>query len=222
MDTISQMLDNHNKDSFESTEDNSVSSTTDNDTTCPSIKTPQTMEDRVREEIESCYTEAPDTIQEIIQLDQIHVSINGSFKRVHGKCKYNQNKNGEYRKHEYHIQIAKNCILNNANWRDTVRHEFAHAIAYEKHGTSQKHNENWKQICRMINAEPTRCASQKHTEPSYQYACPNECWTSGKHKRSKKIQKPWRKICAQCNEQCVSFDTGEPVPDTPGTVYVYK
>jgi len=219
--TISQMLENHNSDTTNRDSKTRINTnqgmSTESNTSQSGSE--QSMKERVLIELESCYHEAPQYVQDTLSLNNIHISITGSFKRVHGKCSYNTTGTTRKKGH-YHIQIAKNCISNNANWRDTVRHEFAHAIAYAKHGESQEHNENWKQICRDINAEPTRCANMKHTQEPYQYACPNECWISGKHKRSKKIQKPWQKICGQCKENCVSFDTGEPVPDTPGTCAV--
>lgn len=215
------MLENHNSDTMpRNSNTQSITNHTHNaDSNTSTQDTQPPMKERVLVELESCYHEAPKYVQDTLSLNNIHISVTGSFKRVHGKCAYNTT--GTTRKNgHYHIQIAKNCISNNTDWRDTVRHEFAHAIAYEKYSESQDHNENWKQICKDIGAEPTRCASIKHTQEPYQYACPNECWISGKYKRSKKIQRPWNRKCGHCNEHCVSFDTGDPVPDTPGSCQV--
>lgn len=208
-DTIEKMLENHAAASFQS-----------NDTPTP----PQRMSDieRVRAEVDALYEEAPSWVEGTLSREKVHCFMAPRFKRKHGQCQYNRRKaNSDVRSVGHHvIRIAPGIMDDEHDWQDTVRHEVAHALAYEKWGSSQRHNSNWKWVCEEVGAEPTRCADKRHTERPYKFACSNGCWETGKLKRSKKIKRPWSRYCNDCGEMCVSWDAGNPKPTEPGVCEV--
>lgn len=208
-DTIEKMLENHAASSFQTNED-----------TVP----PKSMDDidRVRAEVDALYDEAPSWVAETLPRENLHCHMAPRFKRLHGQCQYNKKTpNADVSFDGHHvIRIAPGIMNEEHDWQDTVRHEVAHALAYAKWGESQKHNSNWKQVCREIGAEPTRCADSSHTERPYRFACVNGCWETGKLKRSKKIKRPWSRFCNECGEACVSWDAGDEKPQEPGTCAV--
>ena len=72
---------------------------------------------------------------------------------------------------KYHLEkSSKNAMV------DTLLHEIAHAISYER-DKNTGHNYKWKQVCKEIGAEPSRLASDYHIPQSYEYkyvaVCPN-------------------------------------------------
>lgn len=159
--------------------------------------------------------------------DQIQVSTVAWKKRL-GVCKYNKSITGTRRfgnrmtgtrySEGTHIICIDRNIETKADFLDTVRHELAHAEAYERYGSSQKHNHNWKAIAMELGAKPTRCGSGKK-EPDYKYyiSCP-ECERSwGKHRICKTVKKPQLYRCPDCEESCVSHKAGDPIPTNPGT-----
>jgi len=174
--------------------------------------------EKVSHEIDCLYDEAPSWVPQVLSRDNLHEFLAPRFKSKHGQCQYNRIKpNSTMSARGHHvIRIAPTIITSEHDWRDTVRHEVAHALTYEKYGSGQGHNHNWKHVCREVGAEPIRCASKQHTERPYKFACANGCWEVGKLKRSKKIKYPWNRYCNQCDEQCVSWDAGDTRPEEPG------
>jgi predicted SprT family Zn-dependent metalloprotease len=178
--------------------------------------------EKVRAEVDAAYDEGPSWMHEVLPRDTVHEFLAPRFKSKHGQCQYNRRKpNSNVSATGHHvIRIAPSIITSEHDWRDTVRHELAHALAYERWGSSQGHNTNWKSVCREIGAEPTRCASKHHTARPYRFACPNGCWEVGKLKRSKKIKYPWERFCKHCGEACVSWDADDAMPEEPGVCEV--
>lgn len=69
------------------------------------------------------------------------------------------------------IKLSRHLVSLNdeAEVRDTILHEIAHAIAGLHHG----HDEHWKAICRRIGARPERLAGERVAvvEPRYLIVC---------------------------------------------------
>lgn len=171
----------------------------------------------VQQEVDEVY-DKHGSIADDLPRDRVHCYVS-SFKRLHGQCQYHVTEpNGPKRKDHYVIRIAENIIGDDKhNWRDTVRHELAHALAFAKHGSSQSHNTNWKCVAMSIGADPTRCASSTHTEYEYMTECPNGCGSWGRHRLSKSVKAPWMYTCQNCGENIVSYDAGDTPPELPGT-----
>ena len=108
-------------------------------------------------------------------------------------------------------------------WRDTVRHEVAHAAVHETHGVGVGHGPRWKEAARRAGAMPhATCAiGDDFVDADYVLSCPNECFTNGYLKRSKRIKQPWQYRCTECDRDLISYDfDNRPVDPTPGHCYV--
>ncbi len=66
-----------------------------------------------------------------------------------------------------HISISRKlCELNSAEEvTDTILHEIAHALAFERHGENCGHDSRWKAICREIGARPVACYDNSVVQP---------------------------------------------------------
>jgi len=68
--------------------------------------------------------------------------------------------------------------LNNEDHvRDTILHEIAHAINYERHGRKifgKPHGKEWKEIAVEVGCDPTRCYDDTVVSPTSKYTvmCP--------------------------------------------------
>ena len=67
-----------------------------------------------------------------------------------------------------HISLSRPlCELNDdAEVRDTVLHEIAHALAWERHGKNCGHDKRWKAICLEIGARPQACYDDGVVQPA--------------------------------------------------------
>lgn len=199
-DEISQMLANHGADSIEEVRGGLSF----------------TKKDKVISEIGAIYDENPWLEDELPRMN-LHVDI-ADFKRAHGKCLYNHTNPNERRVGHYCIRIARAVIGEDEHdWRNTVRHEVAHALHAERTGGDANHGPEWKQAARDVGATPERCAHTRHTDGDYVLRCPNDCYSREYHRRSKRIKQPWRYKCGECGENVVSHDAGERVSLEPGT-----
>lgn len=66
-----------------------------------------------------------------------------------------------------HISLSRHlCELNSeAEVRDTILHEIAHALAWERHGENCGHDQRWKNICKEIGARPVACFDSEVVQP---------------------------------------------------------
>ena len=71
-----------------------------------------------------------------------------------------------------HISLSRPlCELNDAaEVRDTVLHEIAHALAWERHGKNCGHDKRWKAICVEIGARPQACYDDGVVQPTAPWA----------------------------------------------------
>lgn len=86
-------------------------------------------------------------------LDGWTVKFNGRIKRAVGKCKMRKRR----------IDLSKTWFIEygdevgDETFKDVILHEIAHAVDYERRGTSD-HSRKWKQVAREVGADPTRTA----------------------------------------------------------------
>ncbi len=66
-----------------------------------------------------------------------------------------------------HISLSRQlCELNSdEEVHDTILHEVAHALAYERYGENCGHDRRWKDICIEIGAKPERCCDSTVVQP---------------------------------------------------------
>lgn len=71
-----------------------------------------------------------------------------------------------------HISLSRPlCELNDAEEvRDTVLHEIAHALAWQRHGKNCGHDNRWKAICVEIGARPEACYDDGVVQPTAPWA----------------------------------------------------
>ena len=85
-----------------------------------------------------------------------------------GRCHYMEEK----------ITLSKWYVeLNNEKEvEDTILHEIAHALSYERYGRKGiGHGKIWKSICREIGAEPRACTKAKLNHPNNHYKYIDTC-----------------------------------------------
>jgi predicted SprT family Zn-dependent metalloprotease len=180
-------------------------------------------ETRVREEIEATIDRAGfDTLDPAA----IRIDVTDSFRRRLGECRQISTGDREVESaSEYEIRIARRLFADGREdrWRDTVRHEVAHASVLETVGSAaDPHGPEWKEAARRADADPVaRCADEDLVDAAYVLACPNGCFERGYVQRSKRIKKPWQYTCDECGTGPISYDVGErPADPDPGTCYV--
>jgi predicted SprT family Zn-dependent metalloprotease len=159
--------------------------------------------------------------------DQIDVGV-ARWKSRNGYCRYNcrltkerfgERVDGYMSSHGNHSLVINERMWENDDhdsFIDTVRHELAHAVAYEKFGSNQKHNANWKKMARHLGADPSSCHNtNKGVDKPYIFGCPNGCFESGKSRRSKKVKRPWSRgrYCKHCGATPASADAGTDITE---------
>jgi predicted SprT family Zn-dependent metalloprotease len=173
---------------------------------------------RVAEEVRATLDRAD---FQTLSSDAFQIEVTDSFQRKLGECQAIQGPAGE----QYRIRIARRLFEDDfeTDWRDTVRHEVAHAYVISQHGGDvQPHGPEWKEAARQAGADPTaRYEGDDLVDANYVLACPAGCFERGYLKRSKRIKFPWKYACRECETQLVSYDAGEsPSESDPGTCYV--
>tara|TARA_B110001452_G_scaffold235669_1_gene214567 strand:+ start:152 stop:691 length:540 start_codon:yes stop_codon:yes gene_type:complete len=119
-----------------------------------------------------------------------------SVKRALGKCKRKRSANGIVKT----IELSKWLIENTDNsfdtWINTMLHEIAHAIDFERRNTS-KHDTTWRNIALSIGCNGNRCSKVDYKadiKSKYTLKC-NSCgWTTPSHKKRKRLGS-----CGKCS-----------------------
>lgn len=97
------------------------------------------------------------------------------------------------------IYLAKWYVeLNDeAEVKDTILHEIAHALSYEKHGSKGiGHGKLWKAICREIGARPKACTKSKLNHPNNHYKYIDTC--CGTTYKRHRLRKNVDYFCPKC------------------------
>ena len=79
--------------------------------------------------------------------------------------------------------------------RDTILHEIAHALAWERHQENCAHDQRWKDICIEIGARPERCYDEEVVQPDARWVLchkeTNEVFASYQRKPSVDFSDRW-------------------------------
>ena len=180
-------------------------------------------ETRIREEIGTTIDRAG---FDALDPAAIRVDVTGSFRRKLGECRrLSPGDRDAGTTVEYEIRIARRLFEDGREdrWRDTVRHEVAHAFVLETIGSGvDPHGPEWKDAARRAGADPVaRCNDEGLVDATYVLACTNGCFERGYLKRSKRIKQPWQYTCDECGTRPISYDVSErPTDPEPGACYV--
>jgi len=104
--------------------------------------------------------------------------------------------------HKKEIRLSKWYVeLNNeAEVKDTILHEIAHALSYVRHGRKGiGHGKLWKDICREIGAIPRACSKEKLNKPKNHYKYVDTC--CGVTYRMHRLRRNARYSCPKCDER---------------------
>lgn len=191
------------------------------------------FEGLVREEVAATIQRAGFNTLESVQID---IDVTPTFRRKLGECrKLPAARESRSRldfwtepetPNRYTIRIAKRLFENGAEdlWRDTVRHEVAHAAVMERYGsTIRPHGPEWRLAAHRAGANPTARyeSDASHIDADYVLSCPNECFERPYLKRSKRIKHPSKYRCGSCKKRLISYDAGtRPNAPQPGRCYV--
>lgn len=150
--------------------------------------------------------------------EAFRVEIADSFQRKLGECRPSEQNDEDSAPNLFHIRIASRLFDDESgpDWRDVVRHEVAHAHVLSRFGrNAQPHGEEWQDAARQAGADPSaRYEVDDFVDAKYVLACPNGCFERGYLKRSKRIQRPWKYACKDCETALVSYDV-DTVPSSP-------
>lgn len=133
----------------------------------------------VREEIDATLDragfESPDP-------GTFRVDVTDTFRRRLGECRRIAPSDREAAP-EYEIRIAHRLFEDGRDdrWRDTVRHEVAHAYVLDTVGSEvEPHGEAWTDAARRAGADPVaRYEGDDIVDADYVLACPNGCFERG-------------------------------------------
>ncbi len=162
---------------------------------------------------------------EELSRESFRIEVTDSFQRKLGECQTVRDSDTGSSTECYRIRIARRLFDDerDTDWRDTVRHEVAHAYIFSEYGQSvQPHGDEWKEAARRAGADPTaRYEGEDLVDGDYVLACPAGCFEQGYLQRSKRIKYPWKYACPECEQRLVSYDADEvPTILEPGTCYV--
>ena len=102
-----------------------------------------------------------------------------------------------YRKKEIRLSKWYVELNDEAEVRDTILHEIAHALSYERHGSKGiGHGRLWKSICREIGAIPRACSKGKLNKPQNHYKYVDTC--CGVTYKMHRLRRNARYSCPKC------------------------
>jgi len=128
-------------------------------------------------------------------LDGWTVKFNGRMSRAVGKCK----------PHKEQIDLSETYFVDYEDeiddelLKDVILHEIAHALDFERRGTSD-HSRKWKKVAREVGANPSRTSEIPREivakAADWKRECPKCGWESYYH------SKPTAggKLCPECHE----------------------
>lgn len=102
-----------------------------------------------------------------------------------GCCSYQDNR--------ISISFDLACNASEADVRDTILHEIAHALVGRKHN----HDPVWKARAREIGCSGDRCHRLRFAPPRYTVTCENRCWTHTAERRNARL------ICRTCHGKLI-------------------
>jgi hypothetical protein len=95
------------------------------------------------------------------------------------------------------IRISRH-IDDEAQIRETMRHEFAHQAAWERY-RDLSHGPLWQTMASYLGCDPVPCSQYDIPKVHrYEIVCAACGWTTHRQKRSKLVDRPWRYACGHC------------------------
>lgn len=111
-------------------------------------------------------------------------------KRSLGTCSYNRK---EIRLSRWYVELN-----DMADVKDTILHEIAHALSYERYGSRGiGHGVLWKKVCREIGAIPRSCSKSNLNRPKNHYKYVDTC--CGLTFRRHRLRKNTKYSCPKCH-----------------------
>ena len=105
-----------------------------------------------------------------------------------------------YQKKEIRLSKWYAELNDEAEVRDTILHEIAHALSYIRHGRKGiGHGRLWKSICREIGAIPRACSKGKLNKPQNHYKYVDTC--CGVTYRMHRLRRNARYSCPKCRQR---------------------
>lgn len=98
-----------------------------------------------------------------------------------------------YRNKMISISFHLACTGKDADIRDTILHEIAHALVGKKHN----HDAIWRAKAMEIGCSGERCHRLEFAPPRYQVRCENHCWTHTAQRRNPRL------VCRKCGGRLV-------------------
>lgn len=117
-------------------------------------------------------------------------------KRMLGQCNYTKKL---IKISEYHLEGSEDASV-----LDTLKHECAHAYAYEKHGAAAaNHGYLWQQAAVLLGANPSSTSKTAYTKQrpasKYTLTCPQCGAVGGRHRMAKGA----RYSCGHCHTEMI-------------------
>lgn len=133
-------------------------------------------------------------MESILRLAQDLMHEHG-LKRWHFEFDHSTRRAGCCNYREKRISISFELALNgsDADVRDTLLHEIAHALVGKKHN----HDAVWKEKAKEIGCSGERCHRLVFSPPRYHVSCENSCWKQTAERRNQKL------ICRTCGGKLV-------------------
>ncbi|MCD7748487.1 MAG: SprT family zinc-dependent metalloprotease [Oscillospiraceae bacterium] len=142
-----------------------------------------------------------------VDTSQIELRISSRMVKRFGNFRYPVNGNVA----PLRITISQAILSNDAQFYDTIRHEYAHAAVYLLHpGEQHNHDEVWREMCRRVGCNPNHTAEMTPEQEAlraqrakYKIVC-NECGQEVYYLRAGKIVNVFlssqrsRVQCARC------------------------
>jgi len=126
----------------------------------------------------------------------------GNTRRAIGRCIHRKK----------FIEISRHYIplLSDDEVKDVILHEIAHAIAGYKAG----HGPKWKEVAKMIGADPTRCANippERTPQGRYKLECVNHGLLGYNHRLRQNIKDSYSRgsacyLCKKCKTPVIITD----------------
>jgi len=181
----------------------------------------QTVEERAEEMMEEEFDRLKEVYPEVsLVKNKIHLvscrwkDNQGQF-RANARPKfthYNYRVKTE-RAPTHHTIIANRRHLETGKeeeFRDTVRHEFAHLIDYKQNDYCSGHDYRWRQYANKLGATPSKQGNiPLKSDPLYYIVCTEGCFANKRYRKSKTVKHPERYHCSGCGASLKSYTAEE-------------
>lgn len=192
--TVSQALDNLEKDSFE--DDRGLTDEKSGSSSRPSVSGGRhAFEERmVRDYLMEWYEETPDDFS--LDWSQVEIVVSGRLSRSSGK--FRGTPDGE----KDELKVSHNVYKDSKEeWEKTARHEAVHAWQWQEHN----HVNHGPTFTRWLDPFGISVrADSPASEPKYEIVCPNCGVVDKKHRKCKTVENVGLYHCQKCGSRELS------------------